>query len=274
MTDAEQLPRRYTEKEVGLLLRRATEIQRSEPSARDPAGLTLRELEEVAVEAGIDPACLRHAAAELDAGGGASTLGAKLAGAPLAFLLERTVPGELPDAAFEDLVPLMQSGTLGQGTASAVGKTLTWSSRSDTNTSSQQILVSSRDGRTTIRVEERLSGLAGALHGGLVAGVGGGVGIGLGGTLGGVLGSVALAVAFPVAIIGGSYAGARAIFAAQVRGRRRRMEKLLDRLAERVAAAARVPADIEAAPHRALSETARAGRPEGGSPDPRGGAGP
>lgn len=236
MPDPEDAARRYTEKEVGLLLRRATEIQRSEPSARAPAGLTLGELEEVALEAGIDPRHLRRAAAELEAGAGGSTLGAKLAGGALAFVLERTVPGELSHERFEELVPLMQSGTLGQGTASAVGKTLTWSSRSDTNTSSQQILVSSGDGRTTIRVEERLSGLAGALHGGLVAGVGGGVGIGAGGALGGILGSTALAVAFPVAIIGGSYAAARAIFAAQVRKRRRRMEELLDRLAERVAA--------------------------------------
>ncbi|MEE8175809.1 MAG: hypothetical protein V3T97_04300, partial [Gemmatimonadota bacterium] len=69
MPDHELPGRHYTEKEVGLILRRATELQRSEPSARDPAGLTLAELEEVATEVGIDARYLRRAAAELEVGG-------------------------------------------------------------------------------------------------------------------------------------------------------------------------------------------------------------
>ena len=115
-----------------------------------------------------------------------------------------------------------------------MGKTLTWSSRSDTNTSSQQVLVSSRNGETMVRIEERLGGLAGALFGGFLGGVGGGVGLGAGGALAAVLGSAAFAVAFPLVVIGGSYAAARAIFADQVRKRRSRMEELMDRIVERV----------------------------------------
>ena len=233
MPDHELPGRHYTEKQVGLILRRATELQCSEPSARDPAGLTLAELEEVATEVGIDARYLRRAAAELEVGG-SSTLWTRLAGAPVSFVLERTVRGELSESAFEDLVPLMQSATIGQGNASAVGKTLTWSSRSDTNTSSQQVLVSSRNGETMVRIEERLGGLAGALFGGILGGVGGGVGLGAGGALAAVLGSAVFAVAFPLVVIGGSYATARAIFADQVRKRRSRMEELMDRIVERV----------------------------------------
>jgi hypothetical protein len=196
MPGDERSSRRYSEKEVGLILRRATEFQRSEPSAADPTGLTLAELQEVASEVGIDPAYLRRAAAEL--------------------------------------VPLMQAATVGQGNASAVGKTLTWSSRSDTNTSSQQILITVRDGETLIRIEERLSGFAGGLYGGLMGGVGGGVGLGVGAGLGGALGSLAFAITFPVIIIGASYLGARGFFAAHVHKRRRQLQDLLDQLAERV----------------------------------------
>lgn len=226
--------RRYSEKEVGRLLRRATELQRSEPSLPDPGGFTLGELEEVALEAGIDPRYLRKAAAELEAGAGEG-LAEKLTGAPIGFVLERTVPGELPESRFEALVPLLSAGTIGQGNASAVGKTLTWSSRSDSNTSSQQVLVQARDGETLVRVEERLGGFAGGLFGGLMGGVGGGVGIGVGGAVGGVLGLPLFAVAFPVTVIAGTYVAAREIFKAHVRRRRRHMQELLDRIVEQVA---------------------------------------
>jgi hypothetical protein len=230
MSEDERSPRRYSEKEVGLILRRATEFQRSEPSAADPTGLTLAELQEVASEVGIDPAYLRRAAAELETGSGSWE---RLLGAPTAFVLERTIPGEFPASRFEELVPLMQVATVGQGTASSVGKTLTWSSRSDTNTSSQQVLVASRGGETLIRIEERLAGFAGGLFGGLMGG-GGGVGIGVGGALGTALGSAALMIAFPVAIIGVSYGAARGFFAAHVHKRRARMQDLMDQLVEQV----------------------------------------
>lgn len=233
MHEEERSSRRYSEKEVGLILRRATEFQRSEPSAADPTGLTLAELQEVASEVGIDPAYLRRAAAELEAGAGSGPWD-KFLGGPLAFVLERTIPGEFPESRFEELVPLMQASTAGQGNASAVGKTLTWSSRSDTNTSSQQILITVRDGETLIRIEERLSGFAGGLYGGLMGGFGGGVGLGVGGGVGGALGSLAFAITFPVIIIGASYLGARGLFAAHVRKRRSKMQDLMGQLAEQV----------------------------------------
>ena len=236
MPSDESPSRRYSEKEVGLILRRATELQRAEPSAANPEGLTLRELAEVAAEVGIDPAYLRRAAAELESGAGSGPW-ARLLGAAPGFVLERTIPGEFPESGFEELVPLMQAATLGQGNASAVGKTLTWSSRSDTNTSSQQVLVTVHEGETLIRIEERLAGFAGGLFGGVLGGVGGGLGIGVGGALGGALfGSVAMAIAFPVVIIGASYTACRHFFAAHVRRRRSRMQDLMDRLTERVEA--------------------------------------
>ena len=56
MTDANNLPRLYDEKEVGKLLERATELQREDPvRAAASGGLSLSELEEIAAEAGIDP---------------------------------------------------------------------------------------------------------------------------------------------------------------------------------------------------------------------------
>lgn len=233
MTSPDSTPRRYTEKEVGIILRRATELQRAEPTARDPSGLTLTELEEIAVEAGIDTHMLRRAARDLETHQ-PSTLGGQVAGAPTMIKLERVVAGEFPAEHLDELVPVIQVATAGQGHASAVGKTLTWSSRTDSNTSSQQVLVSANNGETIIRIEERYTGLAGAVFGPIMGGVGGGVGMGVGGAVGGAIGSVAFGILFPLTIITGSYFAARAVFAAQVAKRRRAAEGLMDELVERV----------------------------------------
>ena len=60
MMDQPNLPHVYGEQEIGQILKRATELQDQEPTAPSSSGLTLRELEEVAVEAGIDPRFLRR----------------------------------------------------------------------------------------------------------------------------------------------------------------------------------------------------------------------
>jgi hypothetical protein len=68
MVDHPSLPRVYGEKEIGQLLKRATEMQHDEPTAPSASGMTLAELQEVALEAGIDPEYLRRAATELEYG--------------------------------------------------------------------------------------------------------------------------------------------------------------------------------------------------------------
>lgn len=226
-------PRRYTEKEVGLILRRATQMQRAEPSAEDPAGLTLAELQDIAQEAGIDPELLRQAAHQVESHG-VPTVGSRLAGAPMTIQLERVILGEYPVDNLDELIPIIQTATAGQGTASAVGGTLSWASRSDTNATAQQVLVTTKDGQTLVRIEESVGGLAGGLFGGIMGGVGGGVGLGAGGALAGVLGSVVLAFVFPAVVIGGSYALARSLFVAAVEKRRKSAEVLMEQLTSQI----------------------------------------
>ena len=233
MNDQLPGPRRYTEKEVGFILQRATEMQRAEPTALDPAGLTLVELEEIAAEAGIDPGMLRQAANELHVHR-PPTLGSRLAGAPVSVDIERVIEGELPWERLEELVPTIQAGTAGQGTASAVGRTLTWSSKKGSSMTERQVLVSVRDGQTLIQIQDSFGDLAAGLFGGIMGGVGGGVGFGLGGGLSALLGLGAGLIAIPLATVTGSYFLARAIFTAQVRGREAAAHTLADRLAEQV----------------------------------------
>lgn len=234
----ENLPtrRRYTEKEVSRLLKRAAELQHNVPAPANPSGVTLDELAQAAREAGLDPALVRQAAAELDAGGIATTgpkLGSALAGAPLRLVLEQTVPGEIKPAAFSALVPRIQAASEVPGQASQVGTTLTWNSANPSNTRMLQVLISSHEGQTLIRIEERYAGLAAALFGGVVGGLGG-VGLGVGGAIGGALGSVALAVALPTSLVLGTYVAARQIFRAVARRRRRILEQLMDSIVREV----------------------------------------
>ncbi len=240
MTENREHRRRYGDKEVGLILKRAAELQRQEPASAAGGGLTLSELESIAEEVGIDRRHLRQAAVELDASGAAlhAEGAARLIGGPLTIRFERTLPGELPVSEFERLVPLLQQAADGHGQASLLAHTLTWQSVSPNTERSLQVIISSRDGRTRIRIEERLNQLAGGLFGGIVGGGGGGIGLGVGLGVGlGALGSAAFAIAWPIGIIGGAYLLARSIYGSVVRRRQRVLRDLLDQLTEEVEAA-------------------------------------
>jgi hypothetical protein len=233
MSDSDSTQRRYSEKEVSRLLKRATELQRTTGVSPAARGLTLAELEDIAAEAGLDPALLRQAAAELDVGSlpeAGSGIGARLAGAPLRTVIERTLPGEVPATAFAAMVPLIQMAADAPGQASQVGNTMTWQSQNPANPRSLQILVAAHAGNTLIRIEERYGALAGGLFGGFVGG-GSGVSLGVGGALAGALGSVAIAVALPVAITTTTFVVIRRVFRSIVRRRRGVLERLLDTLA-------------------------------------------
>ncbi len=184
MTDHPNLPRVYGDKEIGQILKKATELQAREPSAPSSSGLTVQELEEVAVEAGIDPLFLRRAALELGTSPTESGFWAKVAGDEFVLVRETTVPGELKDDGFERVVSVIQMGSREHGQPSLFGRSLTWRAETPSKTRTVQVTVTSRDGQTHIRLEENLQQLAGGVFGGGVGGFGVGVGLGLGLPLG------------------------------------------------------------------------------------------
>src|SRR5688572_20400881 len=97
--------RRYGDKEVGAILRRAAELQSSDAEGMTPADLDLSidDLERIASEVGIDARHVRKAASELD-GGNLAPPSFHWAGAPSVVNLERTVEGEITTEAWEDAV--------------------------------------------------------------------------------------------------------------------------------------------------------------------------
>lgn len=231
MTNA-NLPRLYDEKEVTRLLKRATELQRQEPlRAAGPGGLSLDELADIASEAGIDPRYLRRAALEMETGAGAPGLGARLAGEHTTLAQEAVVPGELPDSGFERMVAVIQRVSREHGQPSLLGRSLTWRGETASKSRSLQVVVSSRRGETHIRVEERLTQLAGQVFGVSVGGVGSTLGMAVGLPIAiEVLGSTLLAVAFPAGALALSWLGGREIYRAIVGKRRKVLAELLDQL--------------------------------------------
>ena len=226
--------RLYGEKEVGKILKRATELQRDRPAGGAGSGLSLQELEEIAAEAGIDPRHLRDAAMELESGDLGVTGLAKLVGDQLTLVREAVVPGELPDEGFEGVVGVIQGASHEHGQPSLLGRTLTWQAETPTKTRSIQLVVSVRKGETRVRIEERLHQMVGVVFGSSMGGVGAGVGLGVGIPLSQVLGSVLLGVAFPVGTLAVTYIAGRWIYRAVVDGRRKAVDALMDAVVEEV----------------------------------------
>jgi len=233
--------RRFNEKEVALIIKRASELQQSEATPESNTGMSLAELEQVAREAGLDPELVRRAAVDLDTRVTDQPPN-KFLGAPSVLRLERTIDGEVPAEEYEPMVLEMQRLLGGASTASTLGRTLQFSltGRNQGHATGRevQVTITPRNGRTTIRVEERLSPIAGGIFGGVMGGAGGGLmgpGIAIGAA---AFHSAIMAAGLAGVAIGGSYLLARTIYGRVVRGRGEKLHELMSWLVEHASATA------------------------------------
>ena len=152
--------RTYSEREIAAILARAATDAGSPPRDGGP-GLTLAEIEQAAAGSGIDPAAVRRAAGDLDAG--------RLAlGAPGTTVAERWVDAPLRLDAWEDAVAALrvrygESTPTGFGPAppdlARVGEGHEWTHRGATGLL-LTVTVSPRGERTRVRVVQTEGGLA------------------------------------------------------------------------------------------------------------------
>lgn len=225
MMDPTNLPRLYGEKEIGQILQRAAELQHEEPPAPSADSMTLQELEDIAAEAGIDPAYLRRAALEVDIGTAERSTWAKFVGEELLLVKEITVPGELREDGFECIVGVIERGTSEHGQSSMLGRTLTWRGETSSKYAKLQLTVASRDGQTSVRLEENLTKSAGEIFGISIpffGAVGTVFGVGLAGVTHWAVGPLV-----PLAAMSLAYFGARAVYRAIVKKRRRVLGDLM-----------------------------------------------
>jgi eukaryotic-like serine/threonine-protein kinase len=253
--DASPLPAVLSETDAQALWRRAAELQAQTGRATRPpvtggtqpptSGYRIGEVLGAAAEAGISDEYVARAAAELGlvdepaAAGIAVTSsynprrhGWTWGGAPGTIALEAVVPREASDAEIDAVAEHIRYALRLKGTASRIGRTLTWTPRGDDRRI--DITITPRGGKTIIRADERLGVLAGGLYGGIMGGMGGGAG---GAALGvgiGVMHAAVAAIAMTLGIIGGSYGLARAIYVSVARDREHELRRLVERIAEQL----------------------------------------
>jgi hypothetical protein len=143
--------RRFTDREVALVLRRATEIaEASEQPGAAGSGLSLEDLRGIAREVGISPSAIDRAVAGLDRGPG---LGTRLAGAPSVRKAARVVPVSLDQEAVAALVSLVDERADGTGAVTEALGSIRWTARDKFK--STRVSIRPGDGETAIDVVEK-----------------------------------------------------------------------------------------------------------------------
>jgi hypothetical protein len=219
--------KRLSPADVRRALVRASEIADSLPET--PAvekSLTRGELEQAGTALGLPARAIAEALDDDEPAPGEERPRRRgFLGAPTRFVLEKELPGEPSDDEREDLLDEIRTVVGDTGSIETVGKSLIW--KHSGNTRQLSVRLRSRDGRSRIVVEERLTRQATGLFVGI--GVGGGIGP-LGGYVLAILKLGVLGLLFPLIWIPCLLLLARTIFAALARRRERELRKLMTRL--------------------------------------------
>lgn len=185
--------RRFTDRDVALILRRAVELDRRSPGESAARGLSAEDLRGIAAEVGIDPAMVTRAIAELQSRRGLD--GAALLGPALVSREVRAVPTAADRDGLARLVRIVDQEIPAQGTVGEALGSVRWTAPG--RLLSHQVSLEPSGEETIIRVEERYADRLRAILHGLPAAYGAmfGLAIGLeaiGGLAAGVLAPLGL----------------------------------------------------------------------------------
>lgn len=213
--------------------------------ATETAGYAMAHVLDAAREAGIDGRYVERALAERASGAAiavAVTPGPSMQRAPKWWIgahtkieYETVLEGEIPMELFEDLADIARRSLGDLITVSVVGRTLTINIGSAAQTRHGtvrllQITVGARNGRTTIRAFEDVTGLAGGLYGGL----GAGLGLSMGPVTVAMLAkstNLLIGMTVGVGILSGALALSRFAFRRASESRQRELRELVEELA-------------------------------------------
>lgn len=233
--------RRFGDDDISRILQKAAELQeRAASLSHEPGrGLTLDELRQVAAEAGIDPRFVDLAASGV--GGDVESRESALAGGPVQWHYQTSVPGEIDDGDRERILHSLRTLLGRKGDLEHVFGRMEWTF--DDGLGPVIVGISSREGMTEIDVSSTRTGEAGLLHGlGIPFGAMGLVGI-LTSTLGvsgpsAVLPLLALSAA-------GMYGAIRVGWGLRARFWERRLQQVVSRLTNIVQGAATLEVPME-----------------------------
>ncbi len=140
--------RRFSDEEVAIILREASEAQEPGPGAGGGGGLTLPQLREIAEEVGLDPLQVEAAASRLvrHRSGGL----VPFFGTPVAPEFEREIPGELGAGDVAELVTTIRKVLGRRGIASAELGAFEW--RAQDPMGGRYVSVLPKGGSTRLRI--------------------------------------------------------------------------------------------------------------------------
>jgi IS5 family transposase len=227
--------RLYDDETAGQVLRRAAELQHeSGVPVHAGGGLSAADLEQVAQEAGIDPAFVRRALAESQVSS-PETERSPVLGEVKTIEIVEVMEGEVSSDSMDRMLEEVQRAFADGGSVTRTERSATWSSSralASSRLSSLVVAITARDGRTEIRITERLDNLSTALFVGLGFG-GSAVGVAISGAVGmGEFGNPVVFGAMAVAAVSTFYGTARTLYTRSARKRRRELQRLLGRLVD------------------------------------------
>lgn len=155
--------RKYDDREVGLILKRVAELHEREGEKTDARAMTRREIEEVVHELGISKALVARATSELMVQDGRNRpvwwLGGKTD-----LMFEQVIDGPVDDTTLTQVLEVLRR-TLGDpGKLELEAGARIWSTTASTSRR-VHLTVVEHMGSTTLRLEERMPGDAGATVG-------------------------------------------------------------------------------------------------------------
>lgn len=155
--------RRFTDKEVALILRRASELEDSRGEGSVPGrGLSLTDLQEIAAEAGINPDLIGRAVAELEDRRSLDPV--SLLGPTTVSREVRAVADPVSEETLAELIRIIDQEVKDQGTVQEALGAVRWTGKS--LFLSTQVSLEPSEEETLVRVEERYTdALRGMLHG-------------------------------------------------------------------------------------------------------------
>jgi len=138
----------YKQDEISDILKRAAELQGSEGEGPS-TGLSLPELQQIAIDSGIDPKYVHLAAAELAAvPEGEKT---NFWGGPLRLVLEREIEGEITAEVWEKMVSEIRRSFQESGSVQEWGRAFEWT-LSGKNSVTAHVTAIPRDGKTQLEL--------------------------------------------------------------------------------------------------------------------------
>ncbi len=227
--------RKYDEEQIREIVRRASELEASNPTS---GAMTIGGIEALAAEVGISPESVKKAVRAVNTPvpspvPAESPGWTRVFGAPGNLVIEREIEGEVPDSEFPVMVDEIRRILQQLGQVSQLGRSFSWNmTQSMGRRRDVEVAVSVRGGKTRIMVRENLLQLKG-VFGGICGVLGGPGGAALVGISIGALGLHPLALLAIIPTWWASVFGiARTVYARSFRTREQEFTYLVGRLAD------------------------------------------